>query len=57
MKADLVGSAVLTAKAMTNEVSDGMELTIPVLPMGVRETKNEVGEIIKDSGTITVHGG
>jgi alpha-2-macroglobulin len=54
VRADLVGSATLTAKAMTNEVSDGMELTIPVLPMGIRETKNEVGEIIKESGTLTV---
>ncbi len=53
VKADLVGNAVLTAKAMTNEVSDGMELTIPVLPMGIRETKNDVGEIIKESGTLT----
>ncbi len=54
VRADLVGDATLTAKAMTNEVSDGMELTIPVLPMGVRETRSEVGEIIKESGTITV---
>ena len=54
VRADLVGDATLTAKAMTNEVSDGMELTIPVLPMGVRETRSEVGEIIKESGTITL---
>jgi alpha-2-macroglobulin len=52
--ADLVGNATLVAKAMTNEVSDGMELAVPVLPMGIRETKNEVGEIIKESGTLTV---
>ncbi len=54
VKADLVGEATLTAKAMTNEVSDGMEIKIPVLPMGIRETKNDVGELIKDSGTITI---
>jgi uncharacterized protein YfaS (alpha-2-macroglobulin family) len=54
VKADLVGTAKLTATAMTNEVSDGMEIQIPVLPLGVKETKNEMGEIIKDSGTLTV---
>jgi uncharacterized protein YfaS (alpha-2-macroglobulin family) len=54
VRADLVGNATLTAKAMTNEVSDGMEVTIPILPMGVRETKNDVGEIIKDSGALTI---
>jgi len=47
VKADLVGNAVLTAKAMTNEVSDGMELTIPVLPMGIRETKNDVARLLR----------
>jgi hypothetical protein len=54
VKADLVGEATLTAKAMTNEVSDGMEITIPVLPLGIRETKTDVGEIIKESGTLTI---
>jgi hypothetical protein len=54
VRAELVGNATLTAKAMTNEVSDGMELTIPVLPMGLRNTRSEVGEIIKESGTLTV---
>ncbi len=54
VRADLVGSAVLTAKAMTNEVSDGMEIKVPILPLGIKETKNDMGEIIKDSGTLTV---
>ncbi len=52
VRATDVGSAVLTAKAMTNEESDGMELTIPVLPMGIKVTENDMREIIKDSGSL-----
>jgi len=54
VKAEDVGSAVLTAKAMTDEVSDGMELTIPVLPVGIREVKNDMGEIVSDSGRLSM---
>lgn len=36
VKASEVGSAVLTAKAVGGQESDGMELTLPVLPHGIR---------------------
>jgi len=54
VRATEVGNAVLLAKAMTDVESDGMELTIPVLPSGIREVKNDMGEIIKDSGDMTL---
>ncbi|MBN1882752.1 MAG: hypothetical protein JW885_11305 [Deltaproteobacteria bacterium] len=54
VKADDVGDAILTAKAMTDEVSDGMELTIPILPTGVREVRNEMGEIVDESGSLSM---
>jgi uncharacterized protein YfaS (alpha-2-macroglobulin family) len=31
------GNAVLTAKALTNEESDALEMTLPVLPFGVKQ--------------------
>lgn len=54
VEAEEVGDAVLTATALTDEVSDGMELTIPILPVGVREVRNEMGEIIEDSGRLSM---
>jgi alpha-2-macroglobulin len=36
VKAHVTGSAVLTAKALTNEESDALEMTLPVLPYGVK---------------------
>ncbi len=54
IKANDVGNAVLTAKAMTNEVSDGMELTIPVLPKGLKIRENRMGEILKDPGRVKI---
>jgi alpha-2-macroglobulin len=37
VKASSTGNAVLTAKALTNEESDAMEVTLPVLPYGVKQ--------------------
>jgi uncharacterized protein YfaS (alpha-2-macroglobulin family) len=54
IKAEDVGDAVLTAKAMTNEVSDGMELTIPILPKGLKIREDKMGEILKDPGRVKI---
>src|ERR1051326_6163408 len=43
-------SAKLLTKALTNEESDAMELTLPVIPFGVRQNINSAGAISEDSG-------
>lgn len=43
-------SAKLLTKALTNEESDAMELTLPVIPFGVRQTISTSGAISEDSG-------
>jgi uncharacterized protein YfaS (alpha-2-macroglobulin family) len=43
-------SAKLVTKALTNEESDAMELTLPVIPFGVKQTINASGAISEDSG-------
>src|SRR5208337_2099672 len=42
-------SAKLLTKALTNEESDAMELTLPVIPFGVKQTINASGAISEDS--------
>jgi len=42
-------SAKLLTKALTNEESDAMELMLPVIPLGVRQTVNASGAISEDS--------
>jgi alpha-2-macroglobulin len=37
VKARITGNAVLTAKALTDEESDALEVTLPVLPFGVKQ--------------------
>lgn len=37
VKARGIGNAVLTASALTNEESDALEMTLPVLPYGVKQ--------------------
>ena len=44
-------TAVLTAKALTNEESDGLELTLPINPYGVRLAVSRAGSVIADQGT------
>jgi uncharacterized protein YfaS (alpha-2-macroglobulin family) len=44
-------SAKLLTKALTNEESDAMELALPVIPFGVRQTINASGAISEDSGS------
>ncbi|MDZ7344277.1 MAG: hypothetical protein ONA90_07155, partial [candidate division KSB1 bacterium] len=43
-----VGSATLTAKALTNEESDAIELTVPVLPHGLKMSEATVVDIEED---------
>jgi uncharacterized protein YfaS (alpha-2-macroglobulin family) len=49
VKAHATGSAVLTAKALTNEESDALEMTLPVLPYGVKQRASGSGVVF--SGT------
>jgi hypothetical protein len=46
-------SARLLAKALTNEESDAMELTLPVIPFGVKQSINNSGAISEDSAQHT----
>ncbi len=48
LHADAVGTATLTAKALTNEESDALEVSLPVNPAGVRQVLNSSGTV---SGT------
>jgi uncharacterized protein YfaS (alpha-2-macroglobulin family) len=49
VRAHTAGSAVLTAKTLTNEESDALEMTIPILPFGVRQRATGSGVVF--SGT------
>jgi uncharacterized protein YfaS (alpha-2-macroglobulin family) len=44
IKARDPGDAILEAKALTNEESDAMELTVPVLPHGIKRYITKAGE-------------
>ena len=46
VRAKSVKESVLTAKALTNEESDAMELTLPVIPFGVRQTDAKSGSLV-----------
>ncbi len=49
VKAHTTGNAVLTAKALTNEESDALEMTLPINPYGVKQRTAGSGVIF--SGT------
>ena len=49
VRAKTIGNAVLTAKALTNEESDALEMTLPILPYGVKQ--KGVGSGVVFSGT------
>jgi hypothetical protein len=49
VKAHTTGNGVLTAKALTNEESDALEMTLPVLPFGVKQHATGSGVVF--SGT------
>jgi uncharacterized protein YfaS (alpha-2-macroglobulin family) len=50
VKAHATGNAVLTAKALTNEESDALEMTLPVLPFGVKQRAVGAGVIFSGPG-------
>jgi uncharacterized protein YfaS (alpha-2-macroglobulin family) len=50
VKARTTGSAVLTAKALTDEESDAVEMTLPVLPYGVKERTAGAGTVFSGAG-------
>jgi len=50
VKARVVGNAVFTAKALTNEESDALEETLPVLPYGVKQRAVGAGVIFSGAG-------
>ncbi len=45
VRAKLEHESVLTAKALTNEESDAMELTLPITPVGVKRTEAKSGSL------------
>ncbi len=49
-KARVTGNAVLTAKALTNEESDALEMTLPVLPYGVKQRSAGTGVVFSGTG-------
>ncbi|MDP9268751.1 MAG: MG2 domain-containing protein [Acidobacteriota bacterium] len=50
VRAGKIRKAVLTAKALTNEESDAMELTLPVVPYGVKLADANSGAITTPQG-------
>ena len=50
VRAHATGSAVLTAKALTNEESDALETTLPVLPFGVKQRAAGSGVVFSGTG-------
>ena len=50
VRASATGNVVLTAKALTNEESDALEMTLPVLPFGVKQRATGSGVVFSGSG-------
>jgi alpha-2-macroglobulin len=50
VRARASGSATLTAKALTNEESDALEIPLPVLPYGVKQRSAGAGVVFSGSG-------
>jgi uncharacterized protein YfaS (alpha-2-macroglobulin family) len=50
VRARATGNAVLTAKALTNEESDALEMTLPVLPFGVKQRAAGSGVVFSGTG-------
>ena len=55
VRARSVQQAVLSAKALTNEESDALEITLPVVPVGVKRTDAKSGSLVgvhQDTDTV-----
>jgi hypothetical protein len=50
VRAHAIGNVVLTAKALTNEESDALEMTLPVLPFGVKQRAAGSGVVFSGTG-------
>ena len=50
VRARAAGQAVLTAKALTDEESDALEMTLPVLPFGVKQRAAASGVVFSGAG-------
>jgi uncharacterized protein YfaS (alpha-2-macroglobulin family) len=50
VRARATGNVVLTAKALTNEESDALEMTLPVLPFGVKQRAAGSGVVFSGNG-------
>jgi uncharacterized protein YfaS (alpha-2-macroglobulin family) len=50
LRADTPGSAVLLGKALTDEESDALELTLPIHPYGVKLSEAQAGSIAQPTG-------
>jgi len=50
VKSPAIGSAVLTAKALTNEESDAVQMTLPVLPYGIKQKQTGSGTVFSGAG-------
>ena len=50
VRAHTTGNAILTAKALTNEESDALEMTLPVLPYGVKQRAAGSGVVFSGAG-------
>jgi uncharacterized protein YfaS (alpha-2-macroglobulin family) len=50
VRARAAGQAVLTAKALTNEESDALEMPLPVLPFGVKQRATGSGVLFSGAG-------
>ncbi len=50
VRARATGSATLTAKALTNEESDVLEIPLPVLPYGVKQRSAGAGVVFSGTG-------
>jgi uncharacterized protein YfaS (alpha-2-macroglobulin family) len=50
VKTPTTGSAILTAKALTNEESDALQITLPILPYGVKQRAANAGVVFSGPG-------
>jgi hypothetical protein len=50
VRAHTTGNVVLTAKALTNEESDALEMTLPILPYGVKQRAAGSGVVFSGTG-------
>ncbi len=51
VRAEKIGDAALTIRALTNEESDAMEMIVPILPQGVLTGSSAITDIAEDRGT------